>query len=114
MKIRIIAVVAFAVSVAGCVSEDPATGEAFQELGFTCQRYGFKPGSSEYSSCMLQLDQQRISESRRKRLAFSQAMSNMGNQIQADQRNQQMINAANRPVNCTSRGYGNTVQTSCY
>ncbi|QNQ62523.1 hypothetical protein IB024_01830 [Brucella sp. 6810] len=42
------------------------------------------------------------------------AFANYGNQMQAHYRNQQMINAMNRPVNCTSNRFGSTITTNCY
>lgn len=79
-----------------------------QKLGETCQAYGFKPGTDQFAQCIFQLDQNRIAENRRRRIAVGEALSEAGDNMQRNA-------AANRPINCTSTpGYGGTVQTRCY
>jgi hypothetical protein len=93
---------------AGCQSEQPATGKDLAQLNASCEAYGFKKGTDAYSNCVLQLDQQRIATNRQRRMAIADAFSEAGENMSASA-------AANRPVNCTSRpGYGGTVQTTCY
>jgi len=112
---KMIAAALAAFALTACVSEQPATGETAAKLADSCKNYGFRPGSDAYSACLLQLDQNRISENRRKRLAFAQALSDTGEQMQANARANQISNSMNRPINCTSRPtYGGVVNTSCY
>jgi hypothetical protein len=112
---RLVAAAFAALSLSACVSEMPATGEEAAKLSQACTNYGFRTGTDAHAACLLQLDQNRISENRRRRIAFGEALSDAGNQMQANARANQISAAYNRPVNCTSRrGYGGTVQTSCY
>lgn len=103
-----------ACSLTSCVAEQPATGETLVKLGDTCKGYGFAPGTQNYAACLMQLDQNRIAENRSRRLRVASAMSNMGNQMQANARANQLSAAINRPVTCTSTpGYGGTYRTNC-
>ena len=104
------------VVLAGCQSEQPATQEQAQKLGESCQAYGFKPGTEQFALCIFQLDQQRIASNRQRRMAIGAALAQTGANMQANARTQMMVNAMNRPVNCTSRrSYsGGPVYTSCY
>ena len=98
-----------------CVAEQPATGEKLVSLQNQCKAYGFKAGSDNLNACVFQLDQNRIASNRQKRIAFGEALSDTGYQMQENARTQQLINATNRPLNCTSTpSYGGTVKTSCY
>lgn len=46
---------------------------------------------------------------------FAEALRDAGDQMQANARHQQMINAMNRPINCRSQPMGaGTYSTSCY
>lgn len=113
MKAVLISVTVLALT--GCVAEQPANQQQVQKLGEQCMTYGFKPGTDQFNACIFQLDQNRIAENRRRRIAIGNALSETGDQMQANARNQQMINAVNRPVTCNSTpGYGGTVRTNCY
>jgi hypothetical protein len=102
-------------ALSGCIAEQPATGDTLAKIDNQCKAYGFKPGTDQFSGCILQLDQNRIASNRQARTALGQAMSDTGAQMQQNAANQQMINAANRPLNCTSTpSYGGAVRTSCY
>lgn len=112
MKFRFFAIAMLAL--AGCQSEKPATGKVLAEINGQCAAYGFTPGTDAFAACVYQADQNRIDANRQKRMAFAMAMQNAGAQMQANANNQMMINAMNRPRNCTSRMVGTTLQTQCY
>lgn len=83
-----------------------------------CIDQGVKLGSAEMQTCTwaeAQAENAKRQNARRQMAAMGAAMQNAGNQMQANARNQQLINAMNRPVNCTSTsgGYG-MVRTTCY
>lgn len=104
-------VVLFALALAGCVTEQPANAVMTQKLAATCQGYGFRPGTEAHASCIFQLDQQRISSNRARRMAFADALADTGAQMQANAAAAPVY----RPVNCTSRpGMNGVVRTSCY
>lgn len=98
---------------ASCTTDRPADQQQVQKLGEQCMVYGFKPGTDAFNACIFQLDQSRIAENRRKRMVIAGAFSDMGDEMQANARNQQLVNAMNKPVNCTSTRYGGTVRTNC-
>ena len=86
-----------------CQTEQPANPAMAQKLGETCKAYGFKSGTPEFAACIFNLDQQRIANNRQRRMAVGQALSNMGQGMQA-----------RRGTNCNSVIYGNVVRTNCY
>lgn len=103
MRIAMLAVVC--VGLAGCegsIASDAMKGPqvlAQQDDG-QCRSYGASPGSDAYTQCRMMIAQQRETrhESRRRgMLAAAIAMQP----------------PPSRPVNCTSTGYGNVVNTSC-
>jgi hypothetical protein len=89
----------------GCVAEQPAKGAALTELQASCEAYGFKAGTDAFSTCILQLDQQRMANARDKRMAVAASLQQMGAGMQAN---------ASRQSNCTYRRYGNIIQQDCY
>lgn len=93
--------------VSSCAAERPATGPELISIRKTCETYGFKAGSSQHASCVYQMDQERMTSNRDRRLRFARSMSMMGAGIQAQNNQQQMINAMNRPINttCSRNGY---------
>lgn len=95
---RIVYLVLSVAFLPSCVTEQPANPQMVEKLGRQCETYGFKPGTPEYSACILQLDQNRIAQNRENRQRFGAALQE----------------AARRNVNCTSRPIGNTVYTNCY
>ena len=104
-----------ALGLSGCIAEQPATGEKLVDLQNQCKAYGFKAGSDNFNTCVFRLDQNRIASNRQKRIAFGEALSDTGYQMQENARTQQLTNAMNRPMNCTSTpSYGGAVKTSCY
>ncbi len=112
MKI-ILVLASLTIAASGCVAERPAQGDTLAKIQLTCQGYGFQPGTPNFAACVMQLDQNRISENINRRRAFGAALQNMGNQMQANAQNQAMINAMNRPRTCRTTGYGTTLTTVC-
>lgn len=99
---RLLLAAGAAILLAGCQTEQPADQAQIQQLGETCQAYGFTPGSNEFATCIFQMDQQRMATNRQKRMAMAGALQQAG---QSFQRNR---------VNCTTRPIGTTVYTNCY
>lgn len=107
MKWVMIAVAA--VALAGCtksVSEMSYTEmkQYVAQLEDKCRKQGVP--QNEIRICVEQegrADQARRMKQRQIGAAISQASADYGRSMQA-----------NRPVNCTSTGYGNTVRTTCY
>ncbi|MES5044086.1 hypothetical protein ABVB72_02260 [Rhizobium nepotum] len=91
------------VALSGCVAEQPATGQDLANIHASCRNYGFKQGTEQYTACVYDMDQRRISSNRDRRLRFANSMSMMGAGIQA----QNNINAMSRPINttCSRNGY---------
>ncbi|NVM43185.1 hypothetical protein HWX16_23150 [Ochrobactrum intermedium] len=81
------------------------------EIQKRCYAQGVKPNSREYDMCIRQeisREQSTRVANRQRQIAFGEAMSEAGANMQRNA-------AMNRPVNCTSsRGYGTTINTTCY
>lgn len=105
VQTRLIIVVVASIGLASCQSEKPATGKTLEALGAQCSAYGFKKGSQEFATCLMQLDQSRIQTNIAKRQAVGEALGNIGEGMQRSSRN---------TVNCTSTKVGYSVQTRCY
>lgn len=83
-----------------------------------CVKQGAKEGA-DMQMCINQearSDEAKRIKNKEMAQAIGQALSDTGDQMQANARNQALVNAMNRPVNCTSRrSYaGGPVYTSCY
>jgi len=95
MKLLRVAIACSAlIALAGCDTMSPEQARVQEDQ--SCADYGFKPGTDEFAKCMMQLDQTRIANNAEARRRFGEAMVEMSNQMRA-----------NRPVTCTSNGYGN-------
>jgi hypothetical protein len=91
-------------ALSGCNS-GPATVTEIAAIQRQCDVYGFRPGTDAYSSCMLQLDQNRIASATERRRAFGRALQQTGADMQAQQ---------NRRISCTSSTFGTRTTTNCY
>lgn len=81
------------------------------EIQKRCYAQGVKPNSREYDMCI----RQEISREQSTRVANRQRQIALGEAISEAGANMQRNAAMNRPVNCTSsRGYGTTINTTCY
>src|SRR5690606_9542524 len=83
-----------------------------------CYDQGIGPNSPQLSDCVraeaLRDASLRYTNAQRQQ-RFAEALRDAGNQMQANARHQQMINAMNRPINCRSQPMGaGTYSTSCY
>lgn len=103
----LLAIFSGVLALVGCQSERAADPSQLQQMSAICQSYGFKSGTDPFAACMLQLDQARIAEAQRRRLAVADSLDDMS---QSFYRNAQ----ASRPVTCTSNRMGNTITTNCY
>lgn len=119
-----IALIAMAMAAAGCQSK-PIEQMSYTELNQLsgeivkrCYAQGVKPRTREMQICTQQeitREQATRAANTQRRIAFGQAMSNMGDQMQQNARNQAVINSMNRPINCTSTpGMNGVVRTNCY
>lgn len=81
----------------------------------TCANdYKAKPGTPNFTQCMLALDQQETNaQIQRDALAVSLAGSISPQPYRIPMPNYPMT-TPQRPTNCTSRGLGNTLYTTCY
>lgn len=105
MKIKAIATITMALALSACVTEQPATGPALEKLQESCAGYGFKAGTDAFNTCVMQLDQQRMSNARQNRMAAAESMQQIGANMQAN---------ARRNTSCTYNRIGNTIQQYCY
>lgn len=98
-----------ALALAGCTtSVDEMSYSQLQEyatrMAEKCQEQGVP--EEELQACAeqeIRADQARRMKQRRLGAAISQASAEYGRSVHA-----------NRPVNCTSTGYGNMIRTTCY
>lgn len=114
------------VSLAGCTktvdemsySERVALGKSIEQ---NCVSQGTVPGTAEYGQC-LQVEANRevygrIRAQQRERAALAAdaaALRSTGEQMQANARNQQIVNALNRPTTTNCTRYGNNVRCNTY
>lgn len=103
---RIVVVAAALLAMAGCKS----TAERAAEDDGYCQSLGAPVGSPPYVQCRL-VQQQRRDQ---KQAELARDIQETGRSIGDGLARSQAINAANRPVNCTSTRIGNQVNTNCY
>lgn len=83
-----------------------------------CIDQGVKLGTPQMQDC-LTVEARRDAAIRynnaQRQQRFAEALRDAGNQMQANARHQQMINAMNRPINCRTQPMGaGTYSTSCY
>lgn len=106
MRTVLIAVLSVGVAaLAGC-NTGPATAEQAASMQSQCQTYGFKPGTSAFANCLMQLDQTRIADATAKRRAMGEALSEIG-------RSQQQ-QTYRQPVTCNTMRTGHMMTTNCY
>ncbi len=75
--IRIFALVALAVGIAGCSTTTPA--ERLAQNQTACERYGFKAGTEAYATCLMNLDQRQQQEDRDRMRRVGAALTQVGN-----------------------------------
>ncbi|MGN7962190.1 hypothetical protein [Brucella sp. 22210] len=66
-----------------------------------CKSIGAAPNTNAYVQCRMFKTAQREQSHQRAYSRASASLANTGNQMQANARNQQLINAMNKPVTCT-------------
>ena len=92
-------------ALSACVTEQPAKGVALTKLQESCAAYGFKAETEAFNLCVMQLDQQRMSNARQNRMAAAESLQQIGANMQA--------NSA-RATSCRYNRIGNTIQQYCY
>ena len=68
-----------------------------------CSAYGFQPGSSDMKMCVMQSMERSASDAR---AHMAKAFSDAGRDLQ-------QMNQPPQQTNCTTTGFGNTLNTNC-